>query len=185
MSPRRERATRADWQELRAREEAHLRYLESTGELAAVTFRIQRVLRKPSEYFGMHWREKNRERKRWQGTLTNALVLSCSVRVAQDLLTDRCGLPGAIGERPTSARRVTIERLVPSARNFIHDDDNLAFSCKPLLDALKQLGLIRDDKRTWCERIGPRQAVSDDGTYWTVITIERLPVAAVDMAAAC
>lgn len=158
--------------ELRVQEIAELDYVKATGELWRIRFRIQRELRKPSDFFGMHWREKNRERKAWQARLTNALVASYGMRRAQDLLTAKSGLVDAIGVRPSAKRRVTIARLTPSPRFFMHDDDNLHFSCKPLLDAVKQLGLIRDDQREWLERIGPSQVVSPDGTFWTHLTIE-------------
>jgi hypothetical protein len=64
---------------------------------------------------------------------------------------------------------------VPSARNFIRDDDNLRFAVKPLLDALKRQGYIKNDSRKWLEHPTPTQSVSPDGKDWTIVTIE--PVA--------
>ncbi len=37
-----------------------------------------------------------------------------------------------------------------SHRNRLIDDDNLAGGGKPVLDAMKHVGLIKDDNRTWC-----------------------------------
>jgi hypothetical protein len=68
--------------------------------------------------------------------------------------------------------RVEVERHVPSARNFIRDDDNLRFSVKPLLDALKRQGYIKNDSRKWLEQPTPTQHVSADGKDWTVVRIE-------------
>lgn len=71
-------------------------------------------------------------------------------------------------------RRVVLTRLVPHARNFMRDDDNLAFCGKSLLDAMKRVGMLSDDKREWLELPRPTQAVSPDRTYTTVIEIQRL-----------
>jgi hypothetical protein len=71
-------------------------------------------------------------------------------------------------------RRVVLTRLVPHARNFLKDDDNLAFCGKSLLDAMKRVGMLSDDKREWLELTRPTQAVSPAGTYTTVIEIQRL-----------
>jgi hypothetical protein len=69
-------------------------------------------------------------------------------------------------------RRVTFTRIVPSARNFIRDADNLMFSVKPALDSLKRLGLIYDDSMKWLEQPIPTQEVGKD--WATVIQIEVL-----------
>ena len=68
--------------------------------------------------------------------------------------------------------RVTVERHVPSARNFIRDDDNLRFAVKPLLDALKRDGYIKNDSRKWIEHDTPTQHVSADGKAWTIVRLE-------------
>lgn len=137
----------------------------------AIEFRIQRALRTPNEFLGMHWREKSRERKRWQACLLNAVVAAVGVAHTQRLLKVNDVLPGCTGgclER----RRVTVTRQAPSRRRFIRDDDNLRFAVKPLLDGLKHLGLIRDDHRKWIDLPSPTQDVSADGTFWTVIRLE-------------
>jgi hypothetical protein len=63
---------------------------------------------------------------------------------------------------------------VPHTRNFLKDDDNLAFCGKSLLDAMKRVGMLTDDKREYLDLPRPTQAVSADGTYTTVIEIQRL-----------
>lgn len=68
--------------------------------------------------------------------------------------------------------RVTVERIVPSGRNFIRDDDNLRFSVKPLLDALKRQGYIRNDSRKWLDHPTPTQSISEDGQDYTVVSLE-------------
>jgi len=71
--------------------------------------------------------------------------------------------------------RVEIERHVPSRRNFIQDDDNLAFCSKPVLDALKRQGYIKDDSRKWLDHPSPTQHVSADGKDWTVVRVSKAP----------
>ncbi len=94
-------------------------------------------------------------------------------RGAQQLLGPRSGMPGARGGC-TERRRVTVVREVPHVREFILDDDNLEYSLKPLLDGIKQAGLIRDDRRKWIDRPPVDQRVSADGYHWTRITIEAI-----------
>jgi hypothetical protein len=146
-------------------------------ELAALTLqggrleiKIQRKLRSPNEYLGMHWREKSRERKAWQAHIVNALVGSLSYDIARVLVRPEI-LAGGNGGCQIR-RRVEVVRLAPGRRNFIRDDDNLRFAVKPVLDALKHIGLIRDDHRKWIELALPTQELSLDGTFWTGIAID-------------
>ncbi len=71
-------------------------------------------------------------------------------------------------------RRVVLTRLVPHKRNFLKDDDNRRYCGKSLMDAMKHAGLLSDDKREYLDHPEPTQAVSPDGTYTTVIEIQRL-----------
>lgn len=122
---------------------------------------IPRELKSPNVWNGRHWRYKHRETQQWQEAITAAyLCLAYRDRKGGRLL------------QPEIKRRVVVARCVPSKRNFIKDDDNLAFSCKPLLDALKRIGLIHDDSREWIDRPMPTQEVSSDGKWRTVIEIE-------------
>lgn len=151
--------------------------VQRTAELATVDaggieFRIQRLLRSPNEFLGQHWREKHRERKRWEESLAHGVIAAVGVRAAQQLLKENTMVPACRGAGCLERRRVVVTRLAPSRRNFIRDDDNLRFCVKPLLDALKHLGLIRDDHRKWIALPPPTQDVSADGTFWTVIRVE-------------
>lgn len=142
--------------------------VSSTGR---IEFHIQRILRSPNTFLGMHWREKNRERKAWQLTFTNAIVDTLGVPAAQGLLGPKSGLHGATGG--CQARRaIDVIRFAPSRRNFVRDDDNLTFALKPLLDALKHCGLLRDDRREWLQRPTVTQDLSADKTFWTWIAID-------------
>lgn len=147
------------------------------AELATVTregrieFRIQRALRSPNEYLGMHWREKHRERKAWEAHLTNAIVASEGIPAARALLGPGAALSHCVGQCSVR-RRIEVIRLAPSKRNFVRDDDNLRFAVKPLLDALKRVGLIKDDRRQWIDLPLPTQEVSTDRTFWTWIAID-------------
>ncbi len=150
-------------------------------ELAAVSpegrieFRIQRVLKSPNVTLGAHWRVKYRERQQWQAHLLNALVLSLGTVHAQRLLRPAVALPGCTGGC-RDRRRVEVTRFAPSRRHFVRDDDNLRFAVKPVLDALKQLGLIRDDHRKWLDLALPTQDLSNDKTWWTWIAIDAAPL---------
>jgi hypothetical protein len=116
------------------------------------TVRMPRELVSPNVWNGRHWRVKHRISQDWEVELLHA-----------DRRRRRGPVPGRM--------RVAITREVPSRRNFIRDDDNLRFSCKPLLDALKRAGYIKDDSRTWIELPTPLQALAADGGYWTVVTL--------------
>ena len=124
---------------------------------------IERELLSPNKWQGRHWSFKSRDTKDWE-----ALVMCECVRQDRRFQFKRDPVV-------PFRRRVTIERLVPSKRNFIRDDDNLRFATKPLNDALKRLGLIYDDSRAWLEQTLPAQEVSTDGKYYTRILIEKLP----------
>lgn len=133
---------------------------------------IPRQLKSPNAWNGRHWRYKHKESQDWQmdiawslltpegqkGGIFPLLLAANAIPVARLVCADR--------------RKVTITRLAPSARNFIRDDDNLRFAVKPVNDALKRLGLIRDDNRKWLDQPMPTQEVSPTGHWSTVIEIE-------------
>lgn len=133
---------------------------------------IQRELKSPNRTLWAHWRVKSREKREWRAAMVNAFISSLGVPMARQMLTAKSGLVVDPGPRCERRMRVSIERRCPSTRNFIRDDDNLLFSTKHIVDALRDLGLIRDDDRQWCERPLPTQVVSPDGTFWTVIVVE-------------
>lgn len=150
----------------------------STGVVdpSNVTLRVPRALASPNTWNGRHWRVKHRISQDWEtaiGAATVDLYQAAGQRVG--LVAAVCGMSGpkwALGYE-AGRMRVAITREVPSGRNFIRDDDNLRFSVKPLLDALKRLGYIRNDSRKWIELPTPEQRISTDGKYWTEITITK------------
>jgi hypothetical protein len=138
-----------------------------------VTLRIPRELRSPNAWLWKHWRIKQRERETWEQEIAVALLTDRGKRHLGAVLQAMNAIQ-ASRRTCDERRRVTVTRLVPSRRNFIKDDDNLRFSVKPVNDALKRLGLIHSDSRQWLEQSMPMQEVSPDGTYATIIEIERL-----------
>jgi len=127
-----------------------------------MTLRVPRELVSPNRWNGRHWRGKHRISQDWQLELRYAGW--------SQALTWRASDHGRV--------RVSITREVPSGRNFIRDDDNLRFCVKPLLDALKRQGYIKNDSRKWIELPTPEQKISADGEYWTEIHLQSLAVSA-------
>lgn len=126
----------------------------------AVRFEVALRLDSPNKTRGAHWTVKHRSTKLWEHALGEALgTRHWKALVLRDTERER--------------RRVTVALLYPSRRNFIKDADNLAFSVKPLNDALTRLRLLSDDSHAWLGQDVPTQGVSPDGRFWTVITIER------------
>jgi hypothetical protein len=134
-------------------------------------FRVARELRSVNYWQGRHWRIKNRERKDWEDALVGAMVEASDARNVSAVLLLMNAIPAA-KRVCTTKRRVTIQRHAPSKRRFIRDDDNLVAASKPVLDSLKRLGFIKDDRRQWIDLVVAPQAVSEDGRFWTVITVE-------------
>jgi hypothetical protein len=136
-----------------------------------LTLKLPRILDSPNTWNGRHWRVKHRLSQDWEKQIGGALA---------DLFVAKHGgidFPNAlIGQCLYDERRVrvTVQRHVPSARNFIRDDDNLRFAVKPLLDALKRQGYIKNDSRNWIEHDTPTQHVSADGKPWTIVRLEPL-----------
>jgi hypothetical protein len=69
--------------------------------------------------------------------------------------------------------------LSAGAKNFAHpkpyDPDNAIGCLKPVLDAMRKVGWIRDDSETWLELLPVRQERSAAGAPATMIEIEALP----------
>lgn len=140
--------------------------------MTVLELRIPRRLDSPNTWNGRHWRVKHRLSQEWFNELGGALYefIVAQRRPIQDITDDIMKLQG--GSIATKRLRVTVERHVPSGRNFIRDDDNLRFAVKPLLDALKRQGYIKNDSRKWLEHPTPTQHVSADGKDYTIIRIE-------------
>ncbi len=164
------RMTAADYAKIRPQ----LKAIMSPNE-RRVEFRIQRLLVSPNDYMGQHFGAKTseyKERKAWQHDLSLALIDALGHQRVSRLLIPNEIVPGCRGERPNVRRSVEVIRYVPSARNFLKDDDNLRFSVKPVLDALKHMGLLFDDRREWAAVGEPKQEISHDKTAWTWIVLD-------------
>ena len=120
--------------------------------------KIPRRLESPNTWNGRHWRVKHRLTTQWE----------LEIMVQRMPLVTK-PYPNLHGE---NKMRVSVERHVPHWRNFIRDDDNLRFAVKPLLDALKRQGYIKNDSRKWLDHPTPTQHVSADGKDYTVVIIE-------------
>jgi hypothetical protein len=68
-------------------------------------------------------------------------------------------------------RRVSVVRLVPKRANFLRDDDDLAYTVKPVHDALVNGGFLLNDRREFLESAPVQQGVSPDGLAWTIVTV--------------
>lgn len=128
----------------------------------SLVLHIPRRLESPNKSRGAHWRVRHRITQEWEQECSLAARRGPAAKASYDLLS-------ALRDR---RMLVTVERHVPSERNFIRDDDNLVYSTKPLRDALKRLGYIKDDSRKWLELPMPTQHVSEDGSDFTIVTIE-------------
>lgn len=155
--------------------------LSQVGE-AHWEFRIPRELKSPNKTLWAHWRLKQAERQAWEETLLLAVASyggMDTVAGAQFLRS----LSVFVDPRRRERRRVVITRFVPHTRNYVKDDDNLAFCGKPLFDAMKRVGMLSDDKRELLDAPRPVQAVSADGAYLTVIELQRLAYVALPTSA--
>lgn len=137
----------------------------------SLSLRIPRELVSPNKWNGRHWRVKHRISQDWEKDIYHLTLSSLGARTLTDCLAFELLRKG---ERQPTRKRVTFTRETPSGRNFIRDDDNLRFSCKPALDALKRIGLIWNDSRKWIELPTPEQRISADGKHWTVIEIDQI-----------
>lgn len=137
---------------------------------------IPMLLESPNTDRGRHWRAKYSATKRWEeaiavyagGHLTPFTLIADerAVRTRQGFVLKT--------RRRKARRRVIVTRYVAHQRQLLTDDDNLRYVAKPILDALKRLGVIYDDRREWLDHPAPTQEVSADGTDWTRIRLERL-----------
>jgi hypothetical protein len=140
------------------------------SELAEVSLHLPYNAKSPNETLvGRHWGAKAKLTKAWE----TAIKLAIGDHIGATTVSGYDKPVEALGFKPVAVRmRVSITRLVPNRRNFIKDDDNLGYIVKPINDALKRLGFLKDDKRQWLEQPRPGQAIAGDGLHWTVIRIE-------------
>jgi hypothetical protein len=116
----------------------------------ANSIRIEAVPPSLNKYLRMHWAVK----KKLRYTLGNLIVI---------------GLGGAEVDKNPPKMRVQISVHSKGARARMIDRDNLYGSCKPLIDAMRDVGLIRNDSPKWLD-LGVCEN-RDDGPF-TVIEFE-------------
>lgn len=134
-------------------------------------------LESPNRLRHAHRSTRNRETKIWQAALSvigGYNVKAWSVVDGVEWRTDGRGHKQPFELRRKERRRVTVIRQVATRRQFIRDDENLHYTLKPVNDALKRLGLLYDDSRTWLEQPPVEQQVSPDGVARTIVRIERV-----------
>lgn len=145
-----------------------------------IELRIPRPLESPNRNRGAHWATRHRESAEWESEISVAIALlrvpiaTWSLVIRTEPYVSKAGAWKVRQVRRRERRRVVVARHVQSAARFISDHDNLAFSTKPVLDALKRLAIIFDDSIAWLDKPPTTQHVTDDGSEFTVIRIERI-----------
>ncbi len=110
----------------------------STCWVAAFLYKLE-----SPNYFMRDWRLRKTLRARWGNQLRDVVTRIEGVASWKGL--------ELLGRKPVCRDRMSIQvvRLVASVRQFLRDDDNSAFAAKGLNDALKDVGLICDDRSEW------------------------------------
>lgn len=106
------------------------------------------------------------ERKDWTRIFEMTLALSEGFFSVEGWRMEKQVAP------PSTRMHIHLRRECPSVRNYIQDAiDNRAYAFKPILDALKHVRLIADDKERWVTGDPLEQVVSADGQWWTEIRV--------------
>ena len=113
--------------------------IKEPGELLAVF--VPGKLRNPMNGSHGHWSKHARWAKTWRERAAWAIFESAY---------QGCGVVGvnmgrallALEMQPEKPKLVTLHAVVPSR----FDDDNLPPCCKPIRDALKDMGVVNDDR---------------------------------------
>lgn len=119
--------------------------------------------------WGGHWGRKHQATDQWEVLMKIVLAdfaKADTVTAFRPHYIRALNLPPVVGKRV-----ITVTRFTPSRRNFLKDDDNDAMAMKPLVDAIKRLGLIRQDSRTWTRLQPLTHDLSPDGKWWTSAVI--------------
>ena len=107
-------------------------------------FWMDKTLVSPNRLIGRHWAAKHRERDEWMVWLRAALTPE---QLAA--LREASGCAHPANHFGAQQMRVEIHVVQPS---HLFDEDNLEVSLKPLLDAMKAVGLIWNDSPRWLLR---------------------------------
>lgn len=151
-------------------------YVERFVEPVGFEMKIPLSLASPNKDRGAHWSRKHQATQAWEhaiATLGGTTVRDFQLIESEVPVRTRTGWK-LKARRRRERRRVIITRVVGNARRLIRDDDNRRYTSKPILDALKRLGLLYDDRREWCDHPEPQQHVAKDCEDHTVIRIEIL-----------
>lgn len=130
----------------------------------AWAFVIAEKLTSPNKWKAS-WMLQQGQRKKWEGLMQGAILKALGVASWQWL--------EQLNRKPDTTVKMTMQivRLVASSREFIEDDDNLAFSRKQVTDAMKRLGLLKEDRREWLEALTIHQDVAPNGRALTVFLL--------------
>lgn len=125
---------------------------------------IAEKLTSPNRWMSSGFRQHG-NRTKWERLLKAAILSALGVASWQWLKE--------LGRLPATHVKMTLQivRLVPSSREFIRDDDNLAFSRKQVSDAMKHVGLLKEDRREWLEALTIHQDVTPNGKSLTVFLL--------------
>lgn len=98
---------------------------------------------KTPNWFMNDWRRRKQLKQGW-------LVKLRDVIARIEGVASWAGLE-AMGRAPRCDAKMALQlvRLSPSVKHFIRDEDNSAFCGKQLSDAMKEVGLVREDRREW------------------------------------
>jgi hypothetical protein len=124
-------------------------------------FVMGRKLDTPNKYKA-HWSLQQSDRAQWERQLQACILKALGVASWEWLKH--------LHQVPATTQKMTLQiiRLVKSTREFIRDDENLAFSRKGSTDAMKRCGLLKDDRREWLEALPIYQDVAPNGHPLTV-----------------
>jgi hypothetical protein len=166
---------------VQAREEETRRVIHGSVTVdrgtGAITFRIPHKLEGLNQrILGAHWIKKHQAREAWE----TAIKICIGDYLGRDSITEfhpdyirALGFPALDTSRKciTGRRVIAVTRCSPKARNFLKDTDNRFMALKPLVDAIKNLRLIRGDSANWTTLMPIQQRVSEDGRWWTEFVI--------------
>lgn len=134
-------------------------------------FRLPRELRSQNATMWGRWGGQKREREAWEFEFSTAIGIFAMVASSNGWsnAVEREAFRQLIAHR--ERRRVQVTRVVPHIRNRLKDDGNLRSVDKHILDAMKHVGLIVDDRRAWIQHDTPRELVAD--RFLTVVELSR------------
>jgi hypothetical protein len=109
-----------------------------------------------------NWRVATADRARWEKQLKSCVLNALGV-ASWEWLKE-------LSRQPVTTAKMALQvvRFVPSTRQFIRDDDNLGSSRKGATDAMKRIGLLKDDRREWLEAFPLYQETAPNGVALTV-----------------